>query len=55
VRNNRNPEKSSSISGVATPAGDAIVTFDRKINAGETKMDAANYALPRTRAGSGAA
>ncbi len=31
--------------GIATPANDAVVAIDRRINRGEIAMDAANYAL----------
>ncbi|MGE0559872.1 MAG: ketopantoate reductase family protein [Burkholderiales bacterium] len=31
--------------GIATPANDAVVAIDRRINAGELEMNAANYAL----------
>ncbi|MGA0024305.1 MAG: ketopantoate reductase family protein [Burkholderiales bacterium] len=31
--------------GIATPANDAVVAIDRRINAGELEMNASNYAL----------
>ena len=37
--------------GIATPANDAVTEIDRQINHGEIAMDAANYALLRSRIG----
>lgn len=37
--------------GIATPANDAVTAIDGRINRGEIKMDAANYALLQVAAG----
>ena len=41
--------------GIATPANDAVVEIDRRINTGELEMNAANYALLQARIGAAAA
>jgi 2-dehydropantoate 2-reductase len=41
--------------GIPTPVNDAVTELDRRINRGELKMDAANYALLQQKAGIAAA